>query len=147
MNDIKRVARALDREKIHLHPKDEVSIRIWLDILRLEGATAFCKDKLDPPPPGLGLSEDLFCLVLQTKFQSEMFRKLGNALLCIDATHNITCYSGMPLFTIMARDHWGHGKRDDKFDRSDLTPMCQGCQLPGCCHPIQNMKQLHISFT
>ena len=116
MTDINCVARALDREQICLHQKDEVSIQIWLDILRLEGATAFCKDKLDPAPLRSRLSEDLFCLVLQTKFQSEMFRKLGNTLLCIDVTHNITCYSEMPLFTIMARDHWGHGKRDAEFD-------------------------------
>ena len=116
MNDINHVARVLDWEQICLHQKDEVLIRIWLDILRLEGATTFCKDKLDPAPLGLGLSEDLFCLVLQTKFQSEIFQKLGNALLCIDATHNIMCYSGMPLFTIIARDHWRHGKRDAKFD-------------------------------
>ena len=88
---------------------------MWLDVLRLEGANTFCKDKLDCPPPGSGLSDEVFCLVLQTKFQSEMFRELGNALICIDATHNTTCYSGMPLFTIMARDHWGHGKRNAIF--------------------------------
>jgi len=111
MDDINRVSRALDREKICLHPKDEISIRKWLDVLRLEGANAFCKDKIDRAPLGSGLSEDAFCLVLQTRFQSEMFQELGNALICIDATHNTTCYSGMPLFTIMARDHWGHGKQ------------------------------------
>ena len=111
MNDINRISKALDREKIRLHPRDEVSIRKWLDILRLEGANTFCKDKLDHSPLGSGLSEDLFCLVLQTKFQSDMFRELGNALICIDATHNTTCYSGVSLFTIMVRDHWGHGKR------------------------------------
>ena len=91
MDDINRISRALDREKIRLHPRDEISIRKWLDVLRLEGANAFCKDKLDRAPLGSGLSEDAFCLVLQTKFQSEMFQKLGNALICIDATHN-TCY-------------------------------------------------------
>jgi hypothetical protein len=126
MDDINRVARALDREKIRLHPKDEISIRMWIDILKFEGANAFCKDKLDRAPLGSGLSEDLFCLVLQTKFQSEMFQKLGNALICIDATHNATCYSGMPLFTIMVRDHWGHGKRNALFGRSQLISDLSG---------------------
>ena len=105
MDDISCISRALDQEKIHLHPKDKISIRMWLDILRLEGANAFCKDKIDHAPQGSGLSEDLFCLVLQTRFQSEMFQELGNALICIDATHNTTFYSGMPLLTIMVRDH------------------------------------------
>jgi len=115
MDDINRVARALDRQKIRLDPKDEASIRLWIDILRLEGTNVFHKDKLARAPLGSGLSEDLFCLVLQTRFQSEMFQGLGNALLCIDATHNTTCYSGLPLFTIMVRDRWGHGKQNAVF--------------------------------
>ena len=110
MDDINHISWVLDWEKIHLHPRDEILIQKWLDVLRLEGANAFCKDKLDQAPLGSGLSEDVFCLILQTQFQSEMFQKLRNALICIDATHNTTCYSGMPLFTIMARDHWGHRK-------------------------------------
>ena len=105
----------LDWEKICLHPKDKISIQMWLDILRLEGANAFCKDKIDHTPQGSGLSEDLFCLVLQTRFQSEMFQELRNALICIDATHNTTLYSGMLLFTIMVRYHWGHGKQHSIF--------------------------------
>jgi hypothetical protein len=121
MDDINRVARALDRQKIRLDPKDEASIRKWIDILRLEGTNVFYKDKLDRAPLGSGLSEDVFCLVFQTRFQSEMFQRLGNALLCIDATHNTTCYSGLPLFTIMARDHWGHGKRNAIFIRSQFN--------------------------
>jgi hypothetical protein len=33
----------------------------------------------------------------------------------IDVTHNITHYKEMLLFTIMARDNWGHGKRHNYY--------------------------------
>ena len=57
------------------------------------------------------LARDVFILCIQTKFQLELFRRLGDAFLGIDATHNVTQYKGILLFTIMARDHWGHGAR------------------------------------
>ena len=81
MDDINCVSRALDWEKICLHPKDEVSFRKWIDVLRLEGANTFCKDKIDRASLRSGLSEDAFCLVLRTRFQSEMFQELRNALM------------------------------------------------------------------
>ena len=65
MDDINCVSRALDWEKICLHPKDEISFRKWIDVLRLEGANTFCKDKIDRASLRSGLSEDAFCLVLQ----------------------------------------------------------------------------------
>ena len=111
MKDINRAATALQREKIQKHAKDEISMKIWLDDLGKLGANSFCKDRLDPPPPGSRLAEDLLILVLQTRFQSDAFRRLGSGTLGIDATHNTTCYSGVMLVTIMARDNWGHGKR------------------------------------
>jgi hypothetical protein len=70
---------------------------------------AFYKDKLELPPEGSDLARDVFAVCIQTKFQIEVFRNLGNAFLGIDATHNVTQYKGILLFTIMARDHWGHG--------------------------------------
>ena len=105
MNDINHISRALDQEKICLDPKDKISIDKWLDILRLDVANTFCKEKLQAAPLGSGLAEDVFCPFLQTRFQFEMFQELGNALICIDATHNTSCYAELPLFTIMARDH------------------------------------------
>ena len=40
-----------------------------------------------------------------------MFRRLGNGFIGIDGTHNITQYEGMELYTMIARDRWGQGKR------------------------------------
>ena len=121
MKDINHIATALERKTTQKDPKDEISIKMWLDSdLREQGTRSFCKDRQDPPPQGSRLAEDLFILVLQTRFQSDAFQHLGGGILSIDATHNMTCYSGVMLITIMARDHWGHGKQmnftiSDKF--------------------------------
>jgi len=77
--------------------------------MQMEGDFAFYKDKQDLPPEGSNLTHDLFILCIQTKFQLECFRHFGNTFLGIDTTHNVTQYKGLLLFTIMARDHWGHG--------------------------------------
>ena len=68
-------------------------------------------------------------MVIQTRFQSDAFRRLGSRFLGIDGTHNTTCYSGVQLITLMARDNWGHGKRmnynSDKISADLLR--CAGC--------------------
>jgi hypothetical protein len=111
MDDVNRIATALERETTQKDPKDEISMKMWLDDLGQEGANSFCKDKEDPPPPGSRLAADVLILVLQTQFQSDVFRRLGGGFLGIDATHNTTCYTAVSLTTIMARDEWGRGKR------------------------------------
>ena len=42
--------------------------------------------------------------------QRQHYRRLGDYFIGIDATHNITIYEGLQLFTIIARDRWGHGE-------------------------------------
>ena len=130
MKDINHIATALERETTQKDPKDEISIKMWLDSdLREQGTRSFCKDRQDPPPQGSRLAEDLFILILQTRFQLDAFQRLGSSILGIDATHNTTCYSGVMLITIMARDYWGHGKQmnftvSDEFTHYFL--ICQG---------------------
>ncbi|KAJ7322987.1 hypothetical protein DFH08DRAFT_638457, partial [Mycena albidolilacea] len=48
------------------------------------------KSKADPPPALSNLAGDVFMLMFQTGWQCCMFRKFGNRILCIDATHNTT---------------------------------------------------------
>jgi hypothetical protein len=64
----------------------------------------------DPPPPGSHLARDAFILIIQTAYQKELFEALGNFFIGIDATHNTTHYENVSLFTVIARDQWGHGK-------------------------------------
>ena len=108
--DITRLARLLTNDKIRMHPEDAISTQIWADKLRSENVTIFHKNKLDSPPPGSSLQQDEFVMCIQTPFQLDAFRRLGDYFIGIDATHNITIYEGLQLFTIIARDRWGHGE-------------------------------------
>ena len=109
MEEISRVRKAVDRETIELDPNDATSTRIWVNDLVAEGHLAVYKSKQDLPPEGSSLVHDVFVLCIQLNFQLEAFQHLGNAFLGIDATHNVTQYKGLLLFTMMAQDRWGHG--------------------------------------
>jgi MULE transposase domain len=69
----------------------------------------FLKDKATDLPLGSDLDKTSFVLCIQTPFQLDAFRHLGNGFIRIDATHNTTQYPDFLLFTIIARDRWGHG--------------------------------------
>jgi hypothetical protein len=109
MRDINRLRRIVDNEEIRLDENDAIFVKVWATRLQQEGAAAIVKDKIDPPPPGSGLSQDTFILCIQTEFQRDQFRVIGKDFLSIDATHNTTQYAGLQLFSLIARDHWGHG--------------------------------------
>jgi hypothetical protein len=47
--------------------------------------------------------------MVQTGWQRKMFEKYGGAILCIDATHNVTMYENLNLTTLVVRDKLGHG--------------------------------------
>ena len=110
LQEVNQIAQALDDDKIRLHPDDAVSTRLLMGQLADQGTLTFYKDKQDRAPIGSGLPEDAFVLCIQTKFQLDAFRRLGNGFIGIDATHNITQYQTLLLFTIIARDRWGQGK-------------------------------------
>lgn len=107
--EICRIRKEVLRAEIRLDANDALSTRIWVDKLRSQGDFVYYKDKLDPPPEGSDLANNLFALCIQSKFQKEAYERLGNGFLGIDATHNVTQYKGILLFTLMARDNWGHG--------------------------------------
>jgi hypothetical protein len=107
--EICRIRKEVQRADIRLDANDALSTRIWVDNLRSQGDFVFYKDKRDPPPEESNLADNLFALCIQTRFQKEAYERLGNGFLGIDATHNVTQYKGILLFTLMARDKWGHG--------------------------------------
>jgi hypothetical protein len=109
LTDVGRLLRVINEEKIRLHPEDAISTRLWIDHIKSDNVNAFYKDKLDQPPSGSRLQPNVYILCMQTRFQLEAFRRLGNGFIGIDATHNITQYQDLLLFTIIARDRWGHG--------------------------------------
>ena len=111
LNEVNKIAQALDDDdKIRLHPDDAISTRLWIEQLSKEGTRTFYKDKQDLPPNDSGLRRDAFVLCIQTSFQLDAFHHLGSGFIRIDATHNITQYQDLLLFTIIARDRWGRGK-------------------------------------
>jgi hypothetical protein len=109
LTDVGRLSRLLNEENIRLHQEDAISTRLWIDLLKSDHVNAFFKSKLDQPPSGSRLQPDVFILCMQTRFQLEAFQRLGNGFIGIDATHNVTQYQDLLLFTIIARDRWGHG--------------------------------------
>ena len=108
LKEVNQMAQVLDNHKIRLHPDDAIATRLLLDELSVQGNRTFYKDKQDRTPTDL--PGDAFVLCLQTVFQLDAFRRLGDGFIGIDATHNITQYENLLLFTIIARDRWGHGK-------------------------------------
>lgn len=109
MEEIARIRKEIEREKIRLDPNDARSTRIWVKTLQSKGNLVIYKDKLDPPPEDSNLAPGVFFLCIQMEFQRDAFQRLGNAFLGVNATHNVTQYEGILLFTMMARDHWGKG--------------------------------------
>jgi len=108
--EICRIRKEVLRADIRLDNNDAHSTRIWVNKLQSEGNFVYYKDKRDPVPERSNLSDNLFALCIQTKYQKEAYARLGsNGFLGIDATHNVTQYKGILLFTLMARDNWGHG--------------------------------------
>jgi hypothetical protein len=107
--EICRIRKEVERADIRLDANDAHSTRIWVNKLQSQGTFVYYKDKRDPPPEGSDLTDNLFMLCIQSKFQMEAYARLGNGFLGIDATHNVTQYKGILLFTLMARDNWGHG--------------------------------------
>jgi hypothetical protein len=93
-----------------LHEQDAISVRLLLDRFRDNNTLVFYKDKADQPPPNSQLEQDTFVLCIQARFQLDAFRRLGDRFIGVDATHNVTAYPGFLLFTIIARDNWGHGE-------------------------------------
>jgi hypothetical protein len=79
-----------------------------MDKLEKEKKCVFLKDKITQPPPGSNLDTEVFVMCVQTLYQVDMFQHLGNGFIGINATHNVTQYPSFLLFTIVARDQWGH---------------------------------------
>ena len=109
--DINCLRRIVENEEICLDENDTISIKVWATRLQEAGAEVILKDKIDAPPPESGLSPDVFVFCIQTIFQKQQFNYIGKEFMGIDATHNTTQYVGLQLFTLIARDRWGHGTR------------------------------------
>ena len=64
MGEIGRIRKDIERESIGLDPNDARSTQIWVETLQSEGHFVYYKDKLDWPPEGSNLAEDVFFLCI-----------------------------------------------------------------------------------
>jgi hypothetical protein len=98
----------IEEEIISLYNEDIILMKLWIDKLEKKRICIFLKDKITQPPSGLNLDIEAFVMCLQTPYQVDAFQHLGDGFIGINVTHNVTQYPGFLLFTIVARDQWGH---------------------------------------
>jgi len=82
----------IEEETIRLHNEDIILMKLWIDKMEQENTRVFLKDKITQPPPGSNLDTEAFVMCIQTHFQVDTFRCLGDGFIGIDATHNVTQY-------------------------------------------------------
>ena len=99
----------IEEETVRLATQDGASVLKWVETLRAHNHYVKIKTSSDNPPPGSGLDKSTFALIIQTRYQRECWVKHGGRFSGIDATHNMTHYENMSLFTLLVRDQWGHG--------------------------------------
>jgi hypothetical protein len=83
---------------IQLDPWHGPSIMCWATHLQEEHALLAFKASCDPPHACSFLAANTFILIIQTEYQKEIFRKLGNSFMSIDVTHNTTHYENVNLY-------------------------------------------------
>ncbi|KAJ7161863.1 hypothetical protein C8R43DRAFT_880427 [Mycena crocata] len=134
LRDVRRIETEIEAETVRLHPDDGLSTLKWVEHMDAKGHILGFKSKTDPPPPGSGLAQDLFTLMIQTRWQQRMFQKYGENLLCIDGTHNVTMYENLVLTTLVVRDNWGHGMYLCRSDYSchDYRSKRYTCRVDAC---------------
>jgi len=132
LNDVRDSATGKEIQRIHLlekkdlhnirrdfnitystkhHENDAVSVKLWVDRMK-------SKDDHSPilyfkPQGEIDLNvphftENDFCLIIMTKYQSEMLVQFGNDKICIDGTHGLNSYN-FQLYTIVVIDEYGNG--------------------------------------
>ena len=62
----------------------------WVERLQKEGELLRFKSSTDRAPKDSGLAENAFVLMIQTKYQKEVFVKYGHTFSGLDATHDRT---------------------------------------------------------
>jgi hypothetical protein len=105
LRDIQQIEKEIEAEYIQLHPDDGCSTLLWVERIRNKGHLLGFKSKTDPPPANSYLADDVFTIMIQTGWQRKMYQKYGSAILCINATHNVTMYKHLNLTTLVVRDY------------------------------------------
>lgn len=118
--DIHNVKRNVVDRQIKRHENDAISVGILVQELKNETFNPIlfykaqgCESETKP-----FLKKHSFILVLQTKFQMELYRKFCNKILCIDATHSTNAYR-FKLITCLVQDDFSKGNSWNCGDNSN----------------------------
>lgn len=97
-------------QKIKRHENDATSVSIIVRELQQEpfDPVLIYKPQGDTHDQYPKVSKDSFILVLQTKFQMELYKKYAGKIICIDATHRTNAYR-FKLITCVVQDSFGMG--------------------------------------
>lgn len=104
----------LKRKVCHLtsvrHQEDSISVDYLVHELQQEEYNPVLlykpQHKTEPSLPQFPASS--FILVIQTKFQMELFKAFSESVVCIDSTHNTNAYR-FKLTTLLVPDEFGEG--------------------------------------
>jgi MULE transposase domain len=93
-----------------LHKEDANSVAEWVRNLAKTDSVLLFKGVTDPVPDGSRVEADAFILIIQSRWQREVWESIGQNYFGTDGTHNVTRYEKTNLYTIMGRDEFGRGK-------------------------------------
>ena len=109
--DLHNIKAQYNIDGIMRHKNDLTSVLAWVEemnALEYNPVLVFKLQGIDQCDTTDKSSKDDFLLVLQTKFQCDMFKKFGCTAVCIDSTHGTNAYD-FNLTTILVIDEYGEG--------------------------------------
>ena len=109
--DVRNIKRKVQENIIIKHEDDATSVSLAVEELRQEPfnpVLAFKPQGVELPEFPL-LPKQTFLLVIQTKFQMQLFQQHASKVICIDSTHGTNAYR-FRLITCIVPDDFGHGK-------------------------------------
>jgi len=97
--------------KTKKHENDAISVNIWVNEMMAKGDESpilYYKQQGENGNYDSCFSKNDFCLIIMTKFQSELFLKFDNDKICIDGTHGLNAYN-FQLYSLVVVDEYGNG--------------------------------------
>ena len=87
--DINNVRVKVQDNLIRRHKDDATSVSLFVSELKQKSFSpvVFFKSQDQKHPNYPNIPEDSFILILQTKFQLELYKKHASTIMCIDSTH------------------------------------------------------------
>ena len=111
VQDCRNIAQKIHHKCIVRHENDAQSVALVVGELQTEenNSVLFYKPQNTEDKSGKHLPRESFLLVLQTKFQKELYTSFASKVVCIDSTHKTNSYD-FKLISLLVPDEYGEGK-------------------------------------